>query len=348
MIDLLVDAERRPLRPRARAARSRVCIGRPDCAFYYPWFGVTGDDAHWAQGGHDPPDDIASGYYPMAGLYSSDSASVVSQQMAEIARAGIDQIAVSWWGRGSPEDLRLPEVIAAASVLHISVAIHIEPYNGRTVDSVVGDVDALHALGITTFYVYQAFDDPPAEWAPANDRLRAEGATMFAETALAGQAAAGHFTGLYTYDIVTYGGGKLARLCNQAHAVGLLCAPSVGPGTTRDGERATPTSSPSARTTYDSMASARRRCRRHHDHLVQRVAGGHADRARRPADPPRRVLLRPRRRLNLWARCRNGCSTAPPTGRTCSARPAPKRLTLAYSSACGSSRAHRVRAVARS
>ncbi len=174
--------------------------------------------------------------------------------MAEIARAGIDQIAVSWWGRGSPEDLRLPEVIAAASVLHISVAIHIEPYNGRTVDSVVGDVEALRALGITTFYVYQAFDDPPAEWAPANDRLRAEGATMFAQTALAGQAAAGHFTGLYTYDIVTYGGGKLARLCNQAHAVGLLCAPSVGPG--YDARRATGDPHVKPRRhglTYDSM-----------------------------------------------------------------------------------------------
>ena len=35
-------------------------------------------------------------------------------QMAEIQRAGIGQIAVSWWGKGSPEDQRLPGVIAAA------------------------------------------------------------------------------------------------------------------------------------------------------------------------------------------------------------------------------------------
>ena len=203
-------------------------------AFYYPWFGATGDYAHWAQGGHDPPDDIASVYYPMRRpLLVRQRVRARASRWPRSQRAGIDQIAVSWWGRGSPEDLRLPEVIAAASVLHISVAVHIEPYNGRTVDSVVGDVEALHALGITTFYVYQAFDDPPAEWAPANDRLRAEGATMFAQTALVGQAAAGHFSGLYTYDIVTYGGGKLARLCNQAHAVGLLCAPSVGPGLRR-------------------------------------------------------------------------------------------------------------------
>ena len=48
--------------------------------------------------------------------------------------------------------------------------------------------------------------------------------------ALVGQAAAGHFSGVYTYDTVTYGARVLARLCNEAHAARLLCAPSVGPG----------------------------------------------------------------------------------------------------------------------
>ena len=35
---------------------------------------------------------------------------------------------------------------------------------------------------------------------------------------------------------MNFGGGKFVRLCNQAHAVHLLCAPSVGPG--YDGVRA--------------------------------------------------------------------------------------------------------------
>ena len=53
---------------------------------------------------------------------------------------------------------------------------------------------------------------------------------VFAQTALVGQAAAGHFDGVYTYDILVYGGDTFARLCRQAHAARLLCAPSVGPG----------------------------------------------------------------------------------------------------------------------
>jgi len=46
----------------------------------------------------------------------------------------------------------------------------------------------------------------------------------------AGAAAAARFDGVYTYDIVTYGGNSFHRLCTEAHAMRLLCAPSVGPG----------------------------------------------------------------------------------------------------------------------
>ena len=54
--------------------------------------------------------------------------------------------------------------------------------------------------------------------------------TLFAQTALAGAAAAAGFSGIYTYDIVVYTSDKFARICNEAHAMHLLCAPSVGPG----------------------------------------------------------------------------------------------------------------------
>src|SRR5207248_5305907 len=53
---------------------------------------------------------------------------------------------------------------------------------------------------------------------------------------LVGFAAAAHFDGFYTYDFMNFGGAKFARLCAQAHAAHLLCAPSVGPG--YDGSRA--------------------------------------------------------------------------------------------------------------
>src|SRR5215212_4551417 len=100
-------------------------------AFYYPWFGTAASDgqfAHWAQGGHLPPDDIASNFYPAFGVYSSSSATFLNLQMADVVRAGIDELAVSWWGRGSSEDDRLPAVIAAAALRGIAVAVHLEPY----------------------------------------------------------------------------------------------------------------------------------------------------------------------------------------------------------------------------
>jgi glycoprotein endo-alpha-1,2-mannosidase len=226
-------------------------------AFYYPWFANTVSDgsyAHWGQDGHSPPNDIASVYYPALGVYSSDDPTVLGNQMSEIGRAGIDQIAVSWWGKGSAEDSRLPGVVAAANAHGISVAVHIEPYAGRTVASVGADIAYLETLGIRTFYIYQAFVLPAASWAPLNDMLRSEGLTVFGQTALVGQAVAGHFSGIYTYDIVTWTAGKFARLCAEAHAHDLLCAPSVGPG--YDARRATgdPHVKPRLRgLTYDSM-----------------------------------------------------------------------------------------------
>lgn len=202
-------------------------------AFYYPWFGSPEDGgyAHWAQNGHEPPVDIASNYYPAYGPYSSSNAAVIATQLTEAARAGIDELAVSWWGRGSSEDKVLPDILAGAAGSGVQIAVHIEPYSGRTVASVLADAAYLRSLGIRTIYVYQPFAGiAPADWAAANDTLRAAGMTTFAETALVGQAAAGHFSGVYTYDILTYGARVLSRLCAEAHAVQLICAPSVGPG----------------------------------------------------------------------------------------------------------------------
>lgn len=211
----------------AQAAAVRVT------AFYYPWYSTSSADGayvHWSQDGHAPPNDIASSYYPARGLYSSSDRLVVAQQMDEIRTAGIDEIAVSWWGRGSPEDARLPIVVAAARADGIAVAAHIEPYPGRTVASTVTDLAYLRTYGITTFYVYRPLDLPVADWAAARAALHAGGTTLFAQTNLAGAAAAAGFDGIYTYDIVTFGGSKFSRICSEAHAMHLICAPSVGPG----------------------------------------------------------------------------------------------------------------------
>jgi len=208
--------------------------------FYYPWYGtpsLDGSYRHWSQDGHDPPDDIAAAYYPAEGVYSSSDRAVVAQQMAEIRSAGVNQVVVSWWGRGSPEDARLPFVAAAARADQLRVAVHIEPYNGRTVASVVTDVAYLERLGVSTFFVYRPFDQPVSDWAAAHAALHVGGTILYAETPLVGAASAAGFDGVYTYDIVTYGGRMFARFCQEAHRRNLLCAPSVGPG--YDARRAT-------------------------------------------------------------------------------------------------------------
>jgi glycoprotein endo-alpha-1,2-mannosidase len=226
-------------------------------AFYYPWYGTSARDGvyqHWAQHGHVPPNDIASAYYPARGLYSSSDRLVTGAQMDEMRAAGIGEVVVSWWGRGSPEDRRLPEVIAAARADGLAVAVHLEPYDGRTVASTVDDLAYLRGYGIRTFYVYRPFDFPVADWAGARAELHDGGTMLFAQTALAGAAAAGGFDGVYTYDIVVYSGAKFARLCAEARKAHLLCAPSVGPGYDARRGSGDPVLKPRRNgATYDSM-----------------------------------------------------------------------------------------------
>jgi Glycosyl hydrolase family 99 len=241
------------------AVPANAWAGSRVSAFYYPWYGTTTTDgayAHWGQAGHQPPNDIASSYYPLAGLYSSSDRLIVASQMDEIRDAGIDEIAVSWWGQGSPEDLRLPLVVAAARTDGILVAAHLEPYAGRTAAGTAADITYLKSTyGIRTFYVYRPFDLPAADWAAPNAALHAAGGvTLYAQTALVGAAAAAGFDGVYTYDIVVYGGMKFARLCAQAHKMKLQCAPSVGPGYDARRGSGDPVVKPRRNgATYDSM-----------------------------------------------------------------------------------------------
>jgi hypothetical protein len=223
--------------------------------FYYPWFATPQRDghyAHWQQGGIRPPFDVASGFYPARGVYSSADELVVDAQMGEIARAGIGVVITSWWGRGSLEDRRLPQLIAAARRHGLQVAAHLEPYAGRSVASTGADIEHLRALGIVDFYIWASPSLPDAEWADLN--LGLTDVRTFANTNLAGRAAAGGFDGLYTYDVLLFEGALFPRLCGQARRLGLLCAPSVGPG--YDARRATPDSRVKPRrqgATYDAM-----------------------------------------------------------------------------------------------
>ena len=225
-----------------------VCFGMPAAAraapsvtvaiFYYPWYSTPAVDGvwrHWNQNWHSPPGDLYSRFYPASGPYSSSDPAVLERQMSEIAGAGIGEIVVTWWGRGSAEDRRLPLVLAAARRHNLAVALHLEPYDGRTAETVAGDLQYAASLGIRDIYVYHPRDIAAADWVSVRAQAP-PGLRLFAGTQLVGFAAAAKFDGFYTYDVLNYGADKFSRLCAQAHAVHLLCAPSVGPG--YDGTRA--------------------------------------------------------------------------------------------------------------
>jgi hypothetical protein len=237
------------------SARASVGVG----IFYYPWYSTPSVDGawqHWSQNNHRPPLDLYSHFFPAQGPYSSDDPAVLERQMAQIASAGVDELIVSWWGRGSSEDRRLPVVMAAAKRHRLTVAIHLEPYDNRSPATVQQDLAYVAGLGIRDVFVYHPRDFAAADWAAVRANAP-PGLRLFAGTSLVGFAAAGRFDGFYTYDFITYGAGKFARLCQQAHAVHLLCAPSVGPG--YDGARAGESSPGRGRRngeTYDRLWNA--------------------------------------------------------------------------------------------
>ncbi len=231
--------------------------------FYYPWYSTEGHDGayrHWQQSGRRPPADIASSFYPLRGVYSSGSRAVLQAHMREIKAAGIGTVVTSWWGRGSLEDRRLGAVLAAARKMRLLVAAHLEPYPGRSIESIEDDLQYLVIRGIREVYVYQPTDFTTGAWASLNRRTT--GVVLLAQTGKVGFAAAARFRGVYTYDVLVYGGGSFARICAQARAAGLVCAPSVGPGYRAEragSDRRLKTRKNGA--TYDSMWQAALRAR---------------------------------------------------------------------------------------
>jgi Glycosyl hydrolase family 99 len=237
--------------------------GRQTAAFYYPWYGTSARDGayhHWSQNGRAAPLEIASNFFPARGAYSSGDPSVLDAQMRELAAAGVRTVVSSWWGWGSLEDQRLPAVLRAANRRGVSVAVHLEPYAGRTLATIEPDIAHLKTLGIRDVYVYRPSDIPAEGWAavrPALGNVR-----LFAQTNLVGFAATGRFDGVYTYDILLFDGDFFGRYCAQARRAKLLCAPSVGPGyvaTRATGD--TRVKSRRAGVTYDSMWRAAIRAR---------------------------------------------------------------------------------------
>ena len=201
-------------------------------AFYYPWYGnpeIDGKWIHWTQNNHLPPNDIAADYFPALGAYSSNDPAVVTQHMKWLRQAGIGVIISSWWGQGSREDQAVPLLLQTAEEYEIKVAFHIEPYNGRTAETLISDIPYLYETygGSPAFFRSTATSryspDPEPKgmffvwrvgtkgaegerveadyWSEVMDSIHAlpEGALIIANTTNSSWVNNGHFDGLYNY-----------------------------------------------------------------------------------------------------------------------------------------------------
>jgi hypothetical protein len=220
--------------------------------FFYPWYSVPGVDAragwrHWEQNKPVPPCtpttlcppyDIGSNFYPADGLYSSLDPNVLVRQAQQMRESGVDTVVSSWWGQGSYEDWNLPGLISTMRAAGLRLAIHLEPYGGRSPLTVASDLTYLRSLGITDVYIYQAdTSGSAADWAPVlaahpDMRFFAESGNLSSmlSGSFAAYARTAGFDGIYTYDAVRYGEAEMAATCGAARQQRLLCSPSVAPG----------------------------------------------------------------------------------------------------------------------
>lgn len=169
-------------------------------AFYYPWYGDPENDGDWRHWNHktlphwvkdidsryphkvhQPPDDIASNFYPSLGPYSSFNQDVIHQHMQMLQKARIGVVSYSWYPKGMSDDNYkavddlLPLFLNIANKYNIKVCIHHEPYKGRSVKSIREDIIYLHQKygkheafyrynGKILIYLYDSYIIPTEEW----------------------------------------------------------------------------------------------------------------------------------------------------------------------------------------
>ena len=120
-------------------------------AFYFNRYATLAVDGYWRfwdaanqVATYSPPQDIACDYYPLLGPYSVNNAWIVDQHLAWLERAGIGLIVVEWQGPGAFEELMLPLSFERAALTRIKIAFTIEPYVGRSAQSLVEDIKHIY------------------------------------------------------------------------------------------------------------------------------------------------------------------------------------------------------------
>lgn len=254
-------------------------------SFFYLWYGTPEVDGNWSHWNHHliphwtesvraqyppqsvhwlPPHDLHSPFYPLHGPYSSRDLQHTRGQMVAMREAGIECAVASWWGRpghsggdsqGVLTDDALGVLLEAAALEGVGVAFHLEPYEGRSVESLRSDLSYLHTRfgehpglyrargGKPWFYVYDSYHISPAEW---RRLLTARGDLTVRHTELDGvfiglwlerqhgaELADSGFDGSYTYfatEGFSFGSSPSNWPSMARQHPELLFVPCVGPG----------------------------------------------------------------------------------------------------------------------
>lgn len=265
--------------------------------FYYLWYGNPTIDGtykhwnhevlpHWEQRinerfqdvigkRHEPPGSIHSPFYPQLGPYSSKDPSVITARFQEMARVGIDVAVVSWWGQESNKESTDTQGVSTDAIfsnlldilddkqLSVKVALHLEPYPSRNVQSIRDDVEYIYKKyghhkslfrsdGKLLFYVYDSYHIRAHEWSTI---LQPGGVKSLRGTEFDGifiglwlhhqdgrDLLSGGFDGVYSYFAsagFSYGSNpeNWRIMCSFCKANNLLCNLSVGPGYIDEGIR---------------------------------------------------------------------------------------------------------------
>ena len=260
-------------------------------AFYYIWYGSPPTDGkyihwnhavlpHWEERinrmysnigvKYNPPEEIHSIYYPFKGLYSSRDTEIIKIHQKEMYEAGIDTIVVSWWGKEDESHTVDSQGVNTDKILHnlliefednpynITIALHLEPYPGRTVQSIKSDIQYIHRkygqykslyrtpdTNLLLFYVYDSYHILTQDWSRL---LTMEGDLSIRNTANDGvfiglwlheyhgrDIKEGGFDGFYTYfssHSFSFGStmSNWKYMCDYAIKNNLTSIISIGPG----------------------------------------------------------------------------------------------------------------------
>ena len=270
----------------AAAAKTRPASPVNYClhAFYYAWYGTPETDGkyvhwnhpyirHWNQEVakkypdrvHSPPHDIGASFYPELGPYSSSDPKIIDAHMQQLVAARIGVLVVSWYppdrgdDNGVPVDGLIPILLDHAGKYSLKVALHSEPYEGRSAASVLKDIRYIYKKYVhhpaylrygmngkdplPVLYVYDSYLVP--DWGDifttsGISSIRGTDLDVVAISLLVGRdhekfVVNSGFDGFYTYfgtDKFSYGSTQAnwKRLAEFARLNSLLFVPSVAPG----------------------------------------------------------------------------------------------------------------------